>query len=364
MRCSDRCGTSSSTTHISNFHYNFHGSTLNLPTTASVALSSITSHTTQLHDDLPATRNTFACTLLAMTGMPMSRARSCVYSVCLSAVFLSLLAPCHSSGTSNQPLYLSTVQSQLLLDLHNSLRSAVTPPSANMQGLYWDNDLATAAATLAATCPTATSASSTTASTNIAYIPPFAADGTQGTIAQLPISNAVTAWTAPAVYYNFNANTCGSTGGCLSWLNLIYAPSYTVGCGLSSQQCSSVPVTYANGSELISSGYSIVCMYAKGGASTASQPYVAGLSCGGCPANFASCSSPSTCVSSGGTCPALCAVQGGLGNKLPASLATLRVCNVAPDARVLTTDACMYALRSVCCSQSLSLSRAACCRIR
>ena len=231
----------------------------------------------------------------------------------LSALSLALLlvgSPLASA--TNLPLSLSATQSQLLLDLHNSLRSSVTPPSSDMQGLYWDNSLATAASNLAATCPPATSASSTAASTNVAYIPPFAADGTQGTTAQLPISNALTAWTQPAQQYNFNANTCGATAGCLSWLNLVYAKSYTVGCGLSSQQCGNVSVTYANGSELISSGYAVVCQYASGGAGTASQPYTAGLSCGGCAANFASCSIPSTCVSSSGTCPALCAVQGGL----------------------------------------------------
>jgi len=184
-----------------------------------------------------------------------------------------------------------------------------------MQGLYWDNDLATSAANLAATCPPATATTYAAASTNIAYIPPFAADGTQGTTAQLPISNALTAWTQPAQSYSFNANTCVSMSGCLSWLNLIYAKSYTIGCGTSSQPCGSVPATYANGSEVIGSGYAVVCMYASGGASTASQPYTAGLSCGGCAANFASCSIPSTCVSSSGTCPALCAVQGGLGSK-------------------------------------------------
>ena len=181
-----------------------------------------------------------------MTGM--SRTRRCLQSLCLLSLLLSLLlAPCHSS-TPIQPYYFSSTQSQLLLDLHNSLRSTVTPPSANMRGLYWDNNLATSAANLAATCPPATSVSDSSSSTNVAYIPPFAADGTQGTIAQLPITNAVSAWTAPAAYYSFNANTCRDTNGCLSWLNLVYAPSYTVGCGLSSQQCSSVPVTFANSS--------------------------------------------------------------------------------------------------------------------
>ena len=249
-----------------------------------------------------------------MTRLPVLRSSGCLHTVCLSALFLALLVPCRST-TPNEPLWLSTTQSQLLLDLHNSLRSSVTPPSANMQGLYWDNDLANSAAYLAATCPTATSTSYPSASTNIAYIPPFAADGTAGTTAQLPITNAVTAWTGPAVQYNFNANTCGSTSGCLSWLNLVYASSYRMGCGSSTQQCNSVPVTFANGSELIQSGYPIVCMYASGGASTGSQPYAVGLSCGGCPANFAYCSIPSTCVASSGTCPALCAVQGGLSQK-------------------------------------------------
>ena len=267
---------------------------------------------------------------------------SVLRSLCLCTLLLSLFSLCHAN-TSNQPLSLSMTQSQLLLDLHNSLRSSVTPPSSNMQGLYWDNDLALAAANIAASCPTPTSSSTTATSTNIAYIPPFAADGTQGTTAQLPITNAVTAWTAPAPYYNYKANACGVTSGCQSWLNLVWASTYALGCGISTQQCSSVAVTYANGSQLIGSGYPMVCQYQGGGVSTASQPYAAGLSCAGCPPNFASCSIPSTCVSSSGTCPAVCAVSGGLSQNSTPNLSICELSLILCVADASCDAICIYA---------------------
>ena len=213
---------------------------------------------------------------------------------------------------------LTTTQSQQLLDLHNSIRSSVTPPAADMEGMYWDSTLVSSASSIAqsgAVCPNTTAAPTVFSSVgvNIAYIPIVGSTATQGTVAQLQITNAVTAWTQAGSLYSFNSNACSgpSSAACTPWLNMIYYDAWRVGCARSWQPCGNVPVTASSGVTAPGLGYAMVCVYANTLQGNA-QPYSVGLPCSSCSANYASCSIPSTCLAAGGTCPGLCAVGGGL----------------------------------------------------
>ena len=225
------------------------------------------------------------------------------------SLLLPLLLLLSSSSLSSCQTLTST-QAQLLVDLHNSIRSSVTPPAANMEGLYWDASLvsrATALVTSPSVCPTSPSPSllSSSPGTNIAYVPQI---GSVGTLQQAQISNAVQSWTSAGAFYDFDTNTCTAPGGCTPYLSLIYNDAWRMGCDISPQTCAGVPVAAADGTTTVGLGYAVACVY-ENVQSGGGVPYELGLPCSDCPANYPQCTVPLTCYAAGGTCPGLCAVS-------------------------------------------------------
>lgn len=178
---------------------------------------------------------------------------------------------------------LDASEKQALLDYHNQVRCAVSPPAASMPALTWDANLETVAREFADEW---NGASAGLVSSNHLRSQQYAAlpgsdGGYVGENLALGASAGQAFWTITAErnYYDFDANRCEPFNHCERYKQVVWARTTKVGCGKAN---------------LLGGQTLLVCNYSIGSTFFDVPPYVAGFgvtdaceAIGGTPTNVA-----------------------------------------------------------------------------
>jgi hypothetical protein len=175
---------------------------------------------------------------------------------------VSLVGAAFSYGSS-----LWALDAQLALNAHNLVRQTVSQggyagqplPTPALAWMFWDPELAAAAATYAGQCVWAHSSDRVNTGENLYASTSLSSD----------IEDAVAAWADEQRYFNLSTNSCTTGYQCGHYTQLVWQDSLLVGCG--DAVCS--PLRESNGTTLFSSGRYQVCRYATAGNIVGNRPY-------------------------------------------------------------------------------------------
>ncbi|XP_072015037.1 cysteine-rich venom protein latisemin-like [Amphiura filiformis] len=166
-----------------------------------------------------------------------------------------------------------------ILERHRELRSQVAPEAANMEYMYWDDDLATMGETWSSACIWEHDKG------RLDNISPYDSFGQNlwlgtGNLGSPPSGTGATNnWYNEEQDYDYNAHSC--SGVCGHYTQVVWAKSIYLGCGRAF--CSDV----SNGT--YNNAWIMTCHYAPAGNYQGVRPYVAGLSCTECESGSGQC---------------------------------------------------------------------------
>ncbi|XP_072168989.1 uncharacterized protein [Diadema setosum] len=204
----------------------------------------------------------------------MHRARFIIaLCICMGVLASAEVDPAlrgHRSKRSPTPF--SAEERMGILDLHNQLRSGVSPEASNMRYMVWDDSLATMAQQWSDGCvyehgnPT-----------NISPFDPVGQNLWAGTLYD-DGTGATQAWYNEVTDYNYESNQCSAV--CGHYTQVVWAESYAVGCGRT---------LCANLVGFVPNAYMITCNYGPAGNFVGQRPYLTGLSCSECSTGSGQC---------------------------------------------------------------------------
>nr|XP_015197976.1 PREDICTED: peptidase inhibitor 16-like [Lepisosteus oculatus] len=171
---------------------------------------------------------------------------------------------------------LSEEEKKTIVDLHNQMRSMVSPRASNMRGMSWGQDLETVATQYAAQCIW---------EHNLDIQSVFGENLYVGT-GSFNLSKAVWRWFQEHEDYTYSTNECSVSKMCGHYTQLVWAESSRVGCG--THLCDEVKGLGFKGATVL------VCNYSPAGNAENEHPYEVGEPCSSCP-EYHSCAG-SLCV--------------------------------------------------------------------
>ncbi|XP_074126893.1 GLIPR1-like protein 2 isoform X2 [Sminthopsis crassicaudata] len=155
------------------------------------------------------------------------------------------------------------------VEMHNLLRTQLTPPAANAQFITWDEGLAKTAKAWAKKCVPGSN-------THLEQLrkshPVFNGLGENiwtGPDNEYSATLAIRSWFSESKFYNYENNTC--SGVCSHYIQLVWDTTYKIGCAVI--ECPSIG-TVLNAAHFI-------CNYALSG-NPGRRPYQAGRFCSKC----------------------------------------------------------------------------------
>nr|CAB3250296.1 A disintegrin and metalloproteinase with thrombospondin motifs gon-1 [Phallusia mammillata] len=173
--------------------------------------------------------------------------------------------------TSHQ---MTTSLKNAIVDAHNSARSSANPPPADMMKITWNDDLARIAIAYAKTCTFGINRAKKLQRFNRIEENIYVSTGI--TFGNQWATQATGRWNEEGKYYNYQTNKCTATDRCKRYTQMVWGPTFKVGCGIS--KCSAVKV----GRQTWTDATIMVCDYAPGGNWITRRPYVTGPVCSEC----------------------------------------------------------------------------------
>ncbi|XP_071511442.1 cysteine-rich venom protein-like [Diadema antillarum] len=193
--------------------------------------------------------------------------------ICMGVLASAEVDPAlHGHRSKRSPTPFSAEERMGILDLHNQLRSGVSPEASNMRYMVWDDSLATMAQQWSDGCvyehgnPT-----------NISPFDPVGQNLWAGTFYD-DGTHATQSWYDEVTDYNYESNQCSAV--CGHYTQVVWAESYAVGCGRT---------FCANLVGFTQNAYMITCNYGPAGNVVGQRPYLTGLSCSECSTGSGQC---------------------------------------------------------------------------
>eukprot|EP00057_Strongylocentrotus_purpuratus_P008847 XP_011663321.1 PREDICTED: pathogenesis-related protein PRMS-like [Strongylocentrotus purpuratus] len=165
-----------------------------------------------------------------------------------------------------------------IVDVHNQERGNVSPTAADMEYLYWDEELAAAADGWAVKC---TLQHGKPENSTISRFGQNIWAGYGRSKWALPeTTSSSRAWTNEDRFYDYETNSCEEGRMCGHYTQIIWATTKAVGCGRA----------FCRQNENITfDRWIVVCNYLSGGNIRGRQPYIAGPSCSRCSSGNGQC---------------------------------------------------------------------------
>ncbi|XP_006820735.1 cysteine-rich venom protein latisemin-like isoform X2 [Saccoglossus kowalevskii] len=153
-------------------------------------------------------------------------------------------------------------EKQEIVDIHNTLRKSVEPPSSNMQHMFWNDQLADMAQTWAEGCKWEHGQPEMTEDPEYISIGQNMWKG-----GHTSVPRATQAWDSERKFFHYQDASCDDNQMCGHYTQVVWATSKDVGCGVA--DCGTYNM--------------IVCNYGPRGNYAGAQPYKTGVSCSECP---------------------------------------------------------------------------------
>ncbi|XP_007503133.2 glioma pathogenesis-related protein 1 isoform X1 [Monodelphis domestica] len=158
------------------------------------------------------------------------------------------------------------------VDIHNKLRSSVSPKASNMLKMSWDPDLAKTARAWAKRCEFKHNIYLDTAKMAHPTFNPVGENMWTGSLGQFTPTVAIQMWYDEVKNYDYQTQKC--TGVCGHYTQVVWANSYKIGCAV--QFCPKV-----KGFGALSNGAHFLCDYGPAG-NYPTRPYKKGNACSDC----------------------------------------------------------------------------------
>ncbi|XP_039507973.1 peptidase inhibitor 16-like [Pimephales promelas] len=167
---------------------------------------------------------------------------------------------------------LTEQEKSTIVDMHNKLRSRVTPSAAFMQKVVWNETLRVVAEAYAAKC---------TWKHNPDLQKLFLGENLFVTAGAFNATEAMVRWFDENVDYNYENKSCPTNKMCGHYTQMVWANTNRIGCA--THFCDTVEGSSFKKATIL------VCNYDPPGNFRGQNPYVSGQPCSKCPANLPVC---------------------------------------------------------------------------